>query len=1547
MTDVFVSYKREDRAWTAALTRSLQQRGFTVWWDNRIECGQGWIATIKRALDASKAVIVVWSPRSVANDRTYLSEIMESEAQEGLRRNALLPVRIESAHFAFGHDMRNATNLTDWNGSIDDSQFVQLCERLVAFSGERTLPDDAELAAWLKAEDANNAGAIREFARSYPRSRFAQAAESRAALLDQVAADIELVRDAAIEMIAQFATEVGKPKFAPLPTFSIDQKSGDLRTSQELFDRLAKGEKVVLHAEPGGGKTVTLLEWAGGYCKSGPERIGVFLRLKEVANTNEDLIDHVARLESQGIVAHDAWKALTRSGVLTFFCDGWNELNDDERQRVGAILDSHARSFPSAGLVIGSRPLAPPPLTRKHALLQLHRLSIDQVRAIIEVRVGDAAPRALAELRQSRALRELVRTPFFLTAFCETRTAGSTPTTREGLIHGMIVALEQAPQHAIPLRQILNLQQAKYLASLAVEMIERQHAQLDHDTASRIVNQTSALLFEQGLVTRRPDAGVVLATLRDHHCLIEHIAELPSYRFQHQLIDEWYAAAEVISVAISALTDETSRRRLDREILNQLSWSEAILFAVQTPHISEEHDVAISRLILRTIGIDLEFAGDLIAAAPPEIWRRIATTVKHFVDNWDAAEKDRRLQFILHCGKPEFATYVWDAISAERSGSVPQALQTSELLHPAVLGLEWQAKCATLDSKVRSSLFAMLASSDLQGAAMAVEAAIADPDSEMRAEVAEALYFHGFREELTELLGAASPRDWDELARRRHIEPIWEDPWRQSAIAAAHRILDALPSGTARLQYALWLKSKGEDLEFDFVAELLAAKFEYHQGEDEMLARVAAIDGDRLSAMIVERALRGEHVLYRASRYIKEGTIVDQDRLIALCRAQKHNSGHLELLAQLLTKAGVATLLDEIHTLRAQVRAASGNERTTIAEEFYRVQQTLSNADKNILAEAVLADKLSDSAHIADLSELIMRAYRSDTRRDGRAPLHPELRARLVECLAAWSVIVIADKECDRYVLDSVAEAIGTLPSETLLEPMRALLAEDLRRWRLERERYLAERARGRLDPASGSRTSYAVRYAANLLSLAKGQNGEGTEHENPEEKPIVSEQMTEAVIATISAFYSDSDFGPEAAHVVAALRPDPLLEIGVPRRFGSLDLRVVAERRRARAARPVNVTETEAARLLDVIEALAAENLTASTQQAVRLALHASRMDCGPRLTWLAAFVFREGGIEARLKFMTNLLLLGHNIDANVAVAEKCLDDLDARRLERRWEFEQGWYRWQELLILMIFGGKPIEAAKRLLTYDFHGQNHNERDILEALALCGHPDALTALNLLKERSDRQHILDAWCNAVHGVGTAEAGALLLEHLLGWESRTERHDYYSLSKLIAQLAEAHASVATQLLDAAVKCEPTRLGRISSVVRHLEDEDLVAKFLSLPGDRLLALSPAIAEALRQLCIEHRPSEEVRGAFEIIPRSVASLRAKLFAKITEDDGGGVASIRLLQVIDQIREDYGDATDEARHPDIAAGKPWPLSAQVAWEAADSLSQANQATRR
>jgi serine/threonine-protein kinase len=119
VSDLFVSYKAEDRARVAPLVQALETDGISVWWDEHIGGGDEWRDTILRHLEAAKCVIVVWSKRSVGPHGSFVRD----EATRALRRGTYLPVRIDKVEAPLGFGETQALELHGWKGDRADSRY--------------------------------------------------------------------------------------------------------------------------------------------------------------------------------------------------------------------------------------------------------------------------------------------------------------------------------------------------------------------------------------------------------------------------------------------------------------------------------------------------------------------------------------------------------------------------------------------------------------------------------------------------------------------------------------------------------------------------------------------------------------------------------------------------------------------------------------------------------------------------------------------------------------------------------------------------------------------------------------------------------------------------------------------------------------------------------------------------------------------------------------------------------------------------------------------------------------------------------------------------------------------------------------------------------------------------------------------------------------------------------------------------------------------------------------------------------------------------------
>ena len=123
-TDLFVSYKAEDRSRVKPLVDALEAEGFSVWWDVHIGGGTNWREDIEEHLDAAKCVIVAWTKRSVAREGNFVRD----EATRAQRRGTYLPVRIDAVDPPLGFGEVQALPLIGWKGDSADPRFKAVAD---------------------------------------------------------------------------------------------------------------------------------------------------------------------------------------------------------------------------------------------------------------------------------------------------------------------------------------------------------------------------------------------------------------------------------------------------------------------------------------------------------------------------------------------------------------------------------------------------------------------------------------------------------------------------------------------------------------------------------------------------------------------------------------------------------------------------------------------------------------------------------------------------------------------------------------------------------------------------------------------------------------------------------------------------------------------------------------------------------------------------------------------------------------------------------------------------------------------------------------------------------------------------------------------------------------------------------------------------------------------------------------------------------------------------------------------------------------------------
>jgi len=133
MPDIFLSYTRDDQPIAKRFAEAFEAEGFSVWWDVTLRSGENYDQVTEKALRDAKAVVVLWSKKSVE------SRWVRAEATQAQRSETLVPTMIEDCVRPVMFELTQAADLCRWSGDRNDKtwlNFLADVKRFVEKSGE-------------------------------------------------------------------------------------------------------------------------------------------------------------------------------------------------------------------------------------------------------------------------------------------------------------------------------------------------------------------------------------------------------------------------------------------------------------------------------------------------------------------------------------------------------------------------------------------------------------------------------------------------------------------------------------------------------------------------------------------------------------------------------------------------------------------------------------------------------------------------------------------------------------------------------------------------------------------------------------------------------------------------------------------------------------------------------------------------------------------------------------------------------------------------------------------------------------------------------------------------------------------------------------------------------------------------------------------------------------------------------------------------------------------------------------------------------------------
>lgn len=131
MTDIFLSYNREDQARAKLFAEAFEAQGFKVWWDVGLRTGEAYDQVTEKALKTAKAVVVLWSKKSVE------SRWVRAEATLADRNKTLVPCMLEPCERPIMFELTQTAELSHWQGDASDKAWAAFLGDVKKFVGPR------------------------------------------------------------------------------------------------------------------------------------------------------------------------------------------------------------------------------------------------------------------------------------------------------------------------------------------------------------------------------------------------------------------------------------------------------------------------------------------------------------------------------------------------------------------------------------------------------------------------------------------------------------------------------------------------------------------------------------------------------------------------------------------------------------------------------------------------------------------------------------------------------------------------------------------------------------------------------------------------------------------------------------------------------------------------------------------------------------------------------------------------------------------------------------------------------------------------------------------------------------------------------------------------------------------------------------------------------------------------------------------------------------------------------------------------------------------
>ncbi len=1315
----------------------------------------------------------------------------------------------------------------------------------------------------------------------------------------------------------------GKTKGHPLIDLAavrIDSngaESADVLSLEQIEQALAQSRRVVLEGPAGRGKTTTLIQLAQRAPTTG---VPFIVDLPAWTSSRRGILQFIADMpafQAERLSTADLAR-VQKTEPFLLLLNGWNEVAESNSAQANDALRELERDFPSAGIIVATRTHHLTPPLPGALRLRLMRLRRAQRAGYLAARLGARSAELSTRIEADPALDDLTRTPFILSEVASLFEAGAAiPSTKMGVLAEVLRLQEQRDEHgnALQAEPIYGLQ-TDYLKALATEMTRRGAVALPEEDARSVVAAAARDLADRGQI-EPVGAPIVLATLTAHHVLERVDYPQTAFQFEHQQLQEYYAAVDVRARLLSLRDDDPDATgRFTADCVNNLAWAEPLRMIAETlakPPGDAEIDRntrAGRKLVEMALSVDPVFAGELAHLCGPAVWKEVRTAVsgrlRAIYPLYNGILRHYALAAMLATGADDFCDLIMPLLSGRDQQTQLYMYRLWPDIQVSSLGANWREEVRGWSDGSRAEFVSQLLHHQVNGevAAFAAE----DDSIAVKQAAVFGLMWTRSDEELTRVLESMDAQTFEDVARK--YAGRMPAALRPRTVDALRKFVETASDQPARLLAALNLIGVGETGMDGVVKDAMAAlpgRDALNQGVhyiEPALTYLCKADPEWVSEWVAIQIAEGAGPDYwlRFATAIPEGLV---EKYLKRLETEDFKNAHVGGMVKVIAARGeeklAARVFARLRELQSKIEGGPDEGHEFEWHVINQLEAVFRGLPDNVAVTGILSSVTSgDPLDIRVATELLSRVARTDM--EPLQLVDQDLAERLRAYLRGSVDLVLRQNDFDGKEKANLASSIAQVGSPSDLADLVTLIRADIERSRRGRAAYAAG-DRGPLG--NGGIMSYARWHIATALHLG----GAGVEQLLIDLLPE-PEYVADAAAAMAQAFVPKPFERTLHYDVMWAARDGRTSQTGDAHTCTRFATALRAEIERLR-------THTQGRSHAGRVRVISRELAAIDGHGSATLVLEVIALPA-------------QGDHYTLLEAAERLLMAGVVLPATSVFT--LVDDI----LERteQWMQDSDKHLLLRLLVLCPFVDNPaagiVKMRDVLAKRQFWG--YELRGLIIAL---GESRLDAALDVLQElAADAQTFEqcgDDVINAIAALDTPRSRELLLgfvdPNIRGIAPTRSPHREDSLVTSLTDLARREPEVNARLRALCARDLP-ELNRdiLSKVMSRIETPEALAASLNLIDDaKPSAVPQGIRDQLEGGFIERRPYRQSPNTFTEHARTSNALRTQLF-RMVEDEKRRKSAVMLLAQIEEWRLEHGRPIDEPRHPDLACGKPWPL---------------------